>query len=62
MSEQDATEQITGAQSLIRSLERAGAENIFGIPGGAILPATARGKFTQSMKSSPNATGWPGMH
>ena len=31
--------EITGAQSLIRSLEAAGAENIFGIPGGAILPA-----------------------
>ena len=38
MSEQDATG-ITGAQSLIQSLERAGAEHIFGIPGGAILPA-----------------------
>ncbi|WP_372727981.1 acetolactate synthase large subunit [Nocardioides sp.] len=33
------SEQITGAQSLIRSLEAAGVENIFGIPGGAILPA-----------------------
>ncbi|MFC4786822.1 acetolactate synthase large subunit [Nocardioides sp. MAHUQ-72] len=33
------SEQITGAQSLIKSLEAAGAENIFGIPGGAILPA-----------------------
>ncbi len=32
-------ETVTGAQSLIRSLENAGAENIFGIPGGAILPA-----------------------
>jgi acetolactate synthase I/II/III large subunit len=32
-------EQMTGAQSLIRSLESAGAENVFGIPGGAILPA-----------------------
>ena len=30
---------ITGAQSLIRSLEHAGTEVIFGIPGGAILPA-----------------------
>ncbi len=30
---------MTGAQSLIASLENAGAENIFGIPGGAILPA-----------------------
>jgi acetolactate synthase-1/2/3 large subunit len=38
MSEQDAAT-ITGAQSLIQSLEHAGAENIFGIPGGAILPA-----------------------
>ena len=29
----------TGAQSLVRSLESAGCEVIFGIPGGAILPA-----------------------
>src|SRR5207342_2261735 len=28
-----------GAQSLIRSLEAAGTTDIFGIPGGAILPA-----------------------
>jgi acetolactate synthase I/II/III large subunit len=33
------SEQVTGAQSLIRALECAGAENVFGIPGGAILPA-----------------------
>ncbi len=32
-------EQITGAQSLIRSLEYANADVVFGIPGGAILPA-----------------------
>ncbi|MFI2707540.1 acetolactate synthase large subunit [Nocardioides sp. CER28] len=31
--------EITGAQSLVKSLEAAGAENVFGIPGGAILPA-----------------------
>lgn len=31
--------QLTGAQSLVRSLERVGAETVFGIPGGAILPA-----------------------
>ena len=30
---------MTGAQSLIRSLEAAGTEHVFGIPGGAILPA-----------------------
>ena len=30
---------ITGAQALVRSLEEVGAEVIFGIPGGAILPA-----------------------
>ena len=30
---------ITGAQALIRALEAAGVEIIFGIPGGAILPA-----------------------
>ena len=32
-------EQLTGAQSLVRALEHAGVEVIFGIPGGAILPA-----------------------
>ena len=32
-------EQMSGAQSLIRSLEVAGATDIFGLPGGAILPA-----------------------
>ncbi len=30
---------LTGAQSLVRSLELSGAEVVFGIPGGAILPA-----------------------
>ncbi|WP_370614979.1 acetolactate synthase large subunit [Mumia sp. Pv 4-285] len=33
------SEQITGAQSLVRALEHAGVEVVFGIPGGAILPA-----------------------
>jgi acetolactate synthase-1/2/3 large subunit len=32
-------EEMTGAQSLIRSLENAGVDVMFGIPGGAILPA-----------------------
>jgi acetolactate synthase-1/2/3 large subunit len=32
-------EQITGAQSLVESMEAAGVEVVFGIPGGAILPA-----------------------
>jgi acetolactate synthase-1/2/3 large subunit len=31
--------ELTGAQALVRSLENVGAEVIFGIPGGAILPA-----------------------
>ncbi|QWF78030.1 acetolactate synthase large subunit [Amycolatopsis sp. CA-230715] len=30
---------VTGAQSLVRSLESVGAEVVFGIPGGTILPA-----------------------
>jgi len=30
---------VTGAQSLVRALEDVGAETVFGIPGGAILPA-----------------------
>jgi acetolactate synthase-1/2/3 large subunit len=33
------TEPMTGAQSLVRSLEEVGADVVFGIPGGAILPA-----------------------
>lgn len=33
-----APEQLTGAQSVIRSLEELGVEVIFGIPGGAVLP------------------------
>ncbi len=37
MSEQATS--VTGAQSLITSLESAGVEHVFGIPGGAILPA-----------------------
>jgi len=32
-------ESLTGAQSLVRSLEEVGADVVFGIPGGAILPA-----------------------
>ena len=31
-------ERVTGAQSVVRSLEEAGVEVVFGIPGGAILP------------------------
>lgn len=31
-------EEVTGAQSIVRSLEEVGAEVVFGIPGGAILP------------------------
>ncbi|REE98965.1 acetolactate synthase large subunit [Thermomonospora umbrina] len=33
------TEQMTGAQALIRALENVGVDTVFGIPGGAILPA-----------------------
>ena len=39
MTRTPAPEQATGAQSLVRSLEEVGAEVVFGIPGGAILPA-----------------------
>src|ERR671916_247686 len=40
MSESNTTaEKLTGAQSLVRSLEQVGADVVFGIPGGAILPA-----------------------
>ena len=33
------TETLTGAQALIRALEHEGVDTIFGVPGGAILPA-----------------------
>jgi len=33
-----APQQLTGAQSVVRSLEELGVEVIFGIPGGAVLP------------------------
>ncbi len=33
------SEKVTGAQSLVKSLELAGVDVMFGIPGGAILPA-----------------------
>ncbi|HMU37234.1 MAG TPA: thiamine pyrophosphate-binding protein, partial [Marmoricola sp.] len=46
MTEQSASdsstgESVTGAQSLIKSLEHAGVKDIFGTPGGAIPPAYA---------------------
>ncbi|HEX4727162.1 MAG TPA: biosynthetic-type acetolactate synthase large subunit, partial [Jatrophihabitans sp.] len=39
MTATPAAPRLTGAQSLIRSLEEVGADVVFGIPGGAILPA-----------------------
>ena len=33
------SESVSGAQSLIRALEETGVDTVFGIPGGAILPA-----------------------
>ena len=39
MREIAMTEQVTGAQALIRALEGSGAGAVFGIPGGAIQPA-----------------------
>src|SRR6187551_3780933 len=39
MFDNDRADELTGAQSLVRSLERVGADVVFGIPGGAILPA-----------------------
>ncbi len=39
MSDTASGTPVTGAESLVRSLESVGAEVVFGIPGGAILPA-----------------------
>jgi acetolactate synthase-1/2/3 large subunit len=33
------TERMTGAQALVKALENVGVDTVFGIPGGAILPA-----------------------
>ncbi|MDF0586106.1 acetolactate synthase large subunit [Tsukamurella sp. 8F] len=33
-----APERVTGAQSVVRSLEELGVDTVFGIPGGAVLP------------------------
>ncbi len=38
-AQSQTTGTITGASSLVRSLEAAGVDTVFGIPGGAILPA-----------------------
>jgi acetolactate synthase I/II/III large subunit len=38
-AELTAPESLTGAQSLVRALECVGVDTVFGIPGGAILPA-----------------------
>ncbi|HEY5787917.1 MAG TPA: thiamine pyrophosphate-binding protein, partial [Microlunatus sp.] len=39
MADVDTAGELTGAQSLVKSLEQVGADTVFGIPGGAILPA-----------------------
>ncbi len=39
MTEHPTATSMSGAQSLIRSLEEAGVDTVFGLPGGAILPA-----------------------
>ncbi len=39
MTEATQPKQLTGAQALVESLERVGVDVVFGIPGGAILPA-----------------------
>ena len=54
MSEQAAgPREITGAQSLVRSLEAVGVEVVFGIPGGAILPA-----YDPLFDSTASGTSW----
>ena len=44
---------VTGAQSLVRSLEEVGGEVVFGIPGGAILPA-----YDPLLDSTRSGTSW----
>ena len=44
---------MTGAASLIRSLEAAGVDTVFGIPGGAIMPA-----YDPLLDSTGSGTSW----
>jgi acetolactate synthase-1/2/3 large subunit len=39
MTQEQQSKILTGAQALVESMERLGVEVVFGIPGGAILPA-----------------------
>ena len=39
MADDTRPKELTGAQALVESLERVGVDVIFGIPGGAVLPA-----------------------
>src|SRR5437763_10156697 len=39
MTDRSDQQALTGAASLIRALEESGVDTVFGIPGGAILPA-----------------------
>lgn len=63
-------EKMTGAQALIRSLEDLGVEDVFGIPGGAILPVYHEIKDNTKFRfvlmrtsrppaTPPKATHWP---
>jgi acetolactate synthase-1/2/3 large subunit len=49
------SEQMTGAKSLVRSLEEAGVETVFGIPGARSCRST-----TRSSTASGSATSWCG--
>ncbi len=63
------TEQMTGAQALVRALENVGVDTVFGIPGGAILPAydplfdsrscaTSSSGTSRAPTTPPRATRW----
>ena len=55
-------EKMTGAEALVRSLEDLGVQDVFGIPGGAILPVyhaikdDSKFRFLPAMP--PRATPW----
>ena len=53
MSDNDRADELTGAQSLVRSLERVGR---IGIPGGAILPAYDPLFDSEKVPAHPGAT------
>ena len=51
-------EKMTGAQALIRALEDLGVQDVFGLPGGAILPVFHAINDDTKFRFTPKAMRW----